>query len=308
MSAEWCLRIVTRREAGNVLSLELDDPSGAPLPAFEAGAHITVETAPKVWRQYSLYNDPAQRQRYSIAVLVTRHSRGGGIWLREHARPGMLLKARAPQNAFPLRQPAGPVMLLAGGIGITPLLAMARVCHQRGVECAFHYTGRPETLEVFTPLWQTEKLPALQQHEALPERWPDAVGRDWYLCGSDRFMTHARQRLLASGAQTQRIYQEVFTVEQREGDKGFWVEIVGRDAPVWVAPDQTMADALLAVGCDVALSCCAGACGSCGMALAGGVADHRDSYLSEAQRQAQNWILPCCSRALSDTLVIDPDG
>ncbi|WP_158782995.1 PDR/VanB family oxidoreductase [Pantoea sp. BAV 3049] len=312
------LRVTQRRDKGGVLLLELQAAEGGLLPPFTAGAHITLQLGNGLARQYSLYNSSAEQHRYCIAVLVTRHSRGGGSWLKEHALPGIVLWASPPLNNFPQgkgddplsRATTGPLpfeengitprLLLAGGIGITPLLAMAEVCSR---QFAFHYVGRSDTLSAFGSMEHF----GLQAHSAIDESLFTGLTAktEVYLCGNGAFMQAAREALAARGVGDERIFAESFSLALQEDEQGFWLEIAGEDRRIWVNGQQTMAEALIEAGYEVAISCGIGQCGSCALDIVEGEADHRDAFLTNEQKTAQRRVMPCCSRSLSPVLVID---
>lgn len=298
-SRTLALRVTQRVQNGGVLLLELRAVEGG-LSPFTAGAHIALHLGNGLVRQYSLYNSPMELHRYCIAVLVTRHSRGGGLWLQEHAYPGTVLLASGPVNNFPLASGDGPLLLLAGGIGITPLLAMAAVCARPFV---FHYVGRSETRSAFGSLAYL----SIQTHTVIEENLFCELTPQTrvYLCGSGAFMAAAREALAAHGVADERIFAESFSLSWRDLEQGFWLEIADDSRRIWVSGQQTMAEALIAAGYDVAISCGIGQCGSCVLDMVAGEADHRDSYLTDEQKAAQRRVMPCCSRSLSAVLVID---
>ncbi|MFM7009993.1 MAG: ferredoxin reductase, partial [Betaproteobacteria bacterium] len=135
-------------EAEGICSFELVSADGAPLPAFTAGAHIDVHLGAGLIRQYSLCNDPAERHRYCIAVLLETQSRGGSQAMHEKVQEGQALTISAPRNHFPLVA-AKHSLLIAGGIGITPILAMARTLHSQGATFELHYCGRSSSRMAF---------------------------------------------------------------------------------------------------------------------------------------------------------------
>lgn len=233
-------------------------------------------------------------------MLVTRHSRGGGNWLKENALLGTVLTASPPLNNFPQGSDENPRLLLAGGIGITPLLAMAEIGSR---QFAFHYVGRSETLSAFGG---TEHL-GLQVHSVVDENLFSELTpqTDVYLCGNGAFMQAAREALAAQGVGDERIFAESFSLALQEDEQGFWLEIADEDRRIWVSGQQTMAEALTEAGYEVAISCGIGQCGSCALDIVAGEADHRDIYLTDAQKAAQRRVMPCCSRARSAVLVVD---
>src|SRR5690606_12814496 len=137
-----------RQEAQDVVSLELVDPDGGALPAFTAGAHIDVHLPGGFIRQYSLLNDCLQTSRYLIGILREPQSRGGSMAVHDQVQAGDLLRISLPRNRFPL-VPAGRSLLFAGGIGITPLLCMARSLSAAGADFELHYSCRARDRAAF---------------------------------------------------------------------------------------------------------------------------------------------------------------
>ncbi|MEG2632600.1 MAG: ferredoxin reductase, partial [Comamonas sp.] len=151
MSALQVIVHSRRVEAEGICSFELVHPEGQALPAFSAGAHVDVHVAPGLVRQYSLCNDPATRDHYRIAVLREPQSRGGSVAMHEQVHEGQLLTISAPRNHFELAPGAARSLLLAGGIGITPIWAMAQALYSRGEDFALHYCGRSAARMAFVP-------------------------------------------------------------------------------------------------------------------------------------------------------------
>lgn len=301
--------------AARIRLFELVPAEGAPLPAFAAGAHVVVRLPSGTERHYSLCNDPSETHRYVIAVLREGEGRGGSREMHEAVPPGHVLTIAGPFNNFPLAPGAHSSLLVAGGIGITPILCMARALAAAGspFELVYLTRSREETafLNVLcaTPLVEHVRL----HHDGgLRERQFDLArllaepgGRHVYCCGPAGLMEAVRSRSAHWPADT--VHFEYFSgidTGPRDGDGAFTVSLARRGVSVEVAAGQSILDALLGAGIEVDHNCCEGVCGTCIVRSLEGEVDHRDSILSEAERKAGD-ITICCSRALGPRLVLD---
>jgi tetrachlorobenzoquinone reductase len=320
MSANTLLDLRVRAlrwEAEGILSIELDAPGDAPLPPFEAGAHIDLhlpDGGPV--RSYSLLNDPSERHRYQVAVHRHPASRGGSRWLHESLRCGQRLAVGTPRNNFPLDESAALSVLFAGGIGITPLLGMVRRLGAIGRPWRLHYASRGRAHAAFVP-----ELLALARSTGgeLSLHFDDERGGPLdlpglvaalpptahvYCCGPLP-MLEAFEQATAAWA-PERVHREYFTArESAATDGGFTVEAARSGRRVRVQPGQTILDALMGIGIEPMYSCREGICGTCEVGVIAGVPDPRDLVLTEAERAAGRRILVCCSGSKSDTLVLD---
>jgi vanillate O-demethylase ferredoxin subunit len=313
------LRVAARRlETPEIVTLVLTDPAGAELPAFSAGAHIDIEAAPGVVRQYSLLNDPAERHRYVVGILLDPASRGGSAAL--HRVPaGALVRIGGPRNHFELAEGAHETLLLAGGIGITPLLCMAGQLHTEGRKFALHYCTRAARSTAFlTELRQAPFAEHVHLHfddagdaqrlrlpEVLAGLAPDA---HVYVCGPGGFMGWCIEAASEAGISDARIHREFFKGQlpvAEAGDAVFCVQLASTGAVFAVAPEQTILQVLRGNGVSMPASCETGVCGTCLTGVLSGTPDHRDCYLTKAEQAAGDVILPCCSRAASALLVLD---
>ena len=306
-------------EAQDICSLELVPLDGHSLPAFTAGSHIDLHLPGGLVRQYSLCNDPGDAARYVVGVLRDAASRGGSAAVHEQLGEGQQITIGAPRNLFALH-PQRPArhLLLAGGIGITPLLAMARQLAREGADFELHYCARSRDRMAFADLLQSMPW-ASQVHLHLDGEAGkgslDMAGLlgtpqqdlHLYVCGPKGFMDAALGQARASGWDESRLHYEFFAGEaaQREGDAGFEVEIASTGQVVRVAPEQTVVQALAAIGVEVQTSCEQGVCGTCLTRVLSGEPEHRDMYLTEDEQAACDQFLPCCSRAKSPRLVLD---
>ncbi|AQV98396.1 oxidoreductase [Cupriavidus necator] len=312
------LRIAQRnRETDDIISLELRDPNGGELPPFEAGAHIDVHVAPGVVRQYSLCNAPSERHRYLIGVLRDPASRGGSVAIHERFEAGAVVEVSAPRNHFPLREGA-PGILIAGGIGVTPMLCMAEALHASGTGFTLHYCARSQDKAAFRS--RIERSPYRQQVAFHYDDQGDSqkldpgtlfaqVGGDdeIYVCGPSGFIEWVCRAAEQAGIPKQRVRYECFNAKpvDTSRDGAFDVRIASTGQVFHIPPDRSVTSVLLAAGIDIYTSCEEGTCGTCVTRLLEGEPDHRDVFLTDEEHACGNQFTPCCSRAKSSLLVLD---
>jgi vanillate O-demethylase ferredoxin subunit len=308
-----------REEAQDIVSFELMNPAGAPLPPFEAGSHLLVECAPGVVRSYSLCNPPVERHRYVLAVLREPESRGGSNAVHGQWRVGQTVRVSRPRNHFPLVADRGRVLLLAGGIGITPLLAMAEQLAAQGRPFELHYCTRSTARTAFAERIRSSAFaasvtfhhddgPAGQTFDAVRVIGAAAAGDHLYACGPSGFLSHVMGTAQRLGWPAAQLHQEVFQAEVPlavAGDTAFELVIANRGVSVQVPVGQTALEALRAAGIDVMSSCEQGVCGACLLGVTEGRPDHRDQYLTDGDRARNDCFTPCCSRSLTQRLVIE---
>lgn len=304
--------IVRRRndEADGVISLDLVDPGEAPLPMWEPGAHIDV-CVPDGTRQYSLAGDPADRHVYRVGVLLQADGRGGSKFVHENLRVGSRLKIRTPRNNFRFES-AGRYLFVAGGIGITPLLPMIASAHAQGLPWTLIYGGRTRRSMAFLDELAVygNRVRVVPQDECglldLDEIAQVRSDTHVYCCGPEPLLAAVER--VCEGWESKRLHLERFAAKDMETPQAcvaFEVECVDSGVTVTVPPEQSMLDALLARGIDLNFDCREGTCGSCELEVLDGVADHRDSILTAAERQEGKIIFPCVSRADGGRLVVD---
>lgn len=309
-----------QRAAQDILAFELEPEAGNALPPFTAGAHIDVELPGLPARQYSLCNAPGERHRYRIAVLKEPASRGGSLHLHEAVKVGDALTISAPKNHFELRPTPGRSLLMAGGIGVTPLLAMAQTLNAEGADWAMHYCARSADRMAFAEALSAAPFSAhlrfhLDDGAAAQRLDPEGLlaGRQpedqLYVCGPSGFIDWVMAAARAAGWPEAAIHREYFSasVEQRDGDSAFEIEIAPTGQRITVAAGQTALDALLAAGLDIPNSCTEGVCGMCMTPVLAGTPDHRDHFLTEGERALNDHFMPCCSRAKTPNLQIACD-
>ena len=302
----------------DISTFELVDVAGGPLPAFSAGSHIDVHLPNGITRQYSLCNDPAESHRYLLGVLRDPASRGGSQAMHELVKEGDTLQISAPRNHFPLAHEATHSLLLAGGIGVTPILCMAERLAIAGASFEMHYATRSLERTAFYERIQSaayapkvhfhfddgDQAQKLQLAALLQESKP---GVHLYVCGPKGFMDAVLSTARAQGWPEAQIHFEYFGAEvvKSADDGSFEVKLASSGKIVVVLADQTVVEALSAAGVSVLTSCEQGVCGTCLTRVIEGEPDHRDMYLTPEEQAANDQFMPCCSRSKSALLVLD---
>lgn len=305
-------------EAEGVCSFELKALDGAQLPAFTAGAHIDVHVAPGLTRQYSICNAPQERERYVIAVLHEPESRGGSRGMHTTVAEGSSISIGNPRNLFELDLTGDRYLLFAGGIGITPILAMAHTLLAMGKDFELHYCGRSiERLAFLDTLSQPPYKEHLHVHvnNGQPGQALDAEkvlarpsrGDQLYCCGPSGFMSHIENTAKAQGWDDLQIHREDFAAKPQvvEGDSSFEIELRQSGQVFEVPADKTALEILIENGIEIESSCEQGICGACVTRVIEGTPDHRDQYMNASEHSQNNCFTPCCSRAHSKRLVLD---
>jgi vanillate O-demethylase ferredoxin subunit len=317
-SPQWIEVEVLKRkdEASGIISLDLRALDGSVLPAFSPGAHIDVRTSSGLIRQYSLCNDAAEQHRYCLGVLLADDSRGGSQAVHAELHQGVRLAVGAPRNLFPLVDESRCIKLIAGGIGITPLLSMAYSLEREGRAFEFHVCARDQQRVSFRDelaQWPAQlKLHLNEESDAAcpafdPQRdiGEYQSGRFIYTCGPAGFMDYIRSSAQALGWPDDAIRMEHFGAEVAKDGDSFTVEARKSGLVVEVSGEQSIAEALQAAGINVPLSCEQGICGMCMTTVLEGEVEHRDMYLTDGEKAANDRMTICCSRATSARLVLD---
>jgi len=293
---------------------ELVDPRGRDLPRFAPGAHVEL-LAGGFLRRYSLWNDPAERRRYCIAVLREAASRGGSQHLHENVRVGDIVEVSPPRNNFPL-DPAGERhLLIAGGIGIAPIVSMVAELRRRVADFQVHYCTRSPERTAFrrelSPLAAEgrvrfhhdggDPVQGLDIAATLREPRP---GTHLYYCGPAPLMAAATEATRNWPAGT--VHCEYFTGMPEPvatENHPFRVQLAKSGGEYEVRAGETIAEVLQRHGVAVRTSCELGYCGTCLTPYVAGEPDHRDQVLEENGRQ--RYVLICCSRAKSPILILE---
>ena len=313
------VRVARKRdEADGICSLELLPMDGDVLPAFTAGAHIDVHLDHGLVRQYSLCNPPSEMQRYLIAVLRDPVSRGGSQAVHDLVKEGQVLEISSPKNHFPLAADGRQHLLLAGGIGVTPLMAMAEQLSADGADFALHYFARSASKAAFV-----DRFAASVFASRVHTHWDDApqdpplslatligkpqAGQHLYVCGPKGFMDAVLAAARAQSWTEDQLHCEFFggLVVHDASEAAFTVKLASSGLEILVGPEQTVVQALHKAGVDVPIACEQGVCGTCLTRVLSGVPDHKDLYLTPEEQAANDQFTPCCSRAKSTMLVLD---
>jgi ferredoxin-NADP reductase len=296
------------RESADIVSVELVDPSGTPLPAWEPGAHLDLQLVTRQQRQYSLCGDPADRHTYRIGVLREALSRGASMYIHDFLRVGSTVYARPPRNLFPL-VPAPRYLLLAAGIGITPILPMAARLAGTGAAWEMNYAVRDEQHLPFradiarlgdrVTVNSRERAGRLDLGKLLA---PPRPGTAVYACGPGRFIDAVEAAMAqwpAGSLHLERFEPKPITPRP---NAAFTVHCVRSDVTVEVPADRSMLQALTDHELPVTGSCLRGVCGSCAVRVVGGGVEHRDSLTTD---DATTVMYPCVSRATTARLAVD---
>ncbi len=316
---------MSRQGAGN-LAVTLVPASGGELPAFRAGAHVDVHLRDGLVRQYSIASSPNDRNSYLLCVRRASLSRGGSEHVHASIRVGDVLQISNPRNLFEL-QPAANHVLVAGGIGITPLLSMAHALDEAGTPFELHYYVASASDVAFARrlaqgfthghvrIYSDEEGKGPQACPPQTVLKPPTDSR-LYLCGPGGFMDFITDTALRNGWPQERIHREEFgpasnnSTPESGSTSGvtdsFEVRLTSSGRSFMVQPHQSIADVLLDAGVNVPISCGMGICGACLTTVVSGEVDHRDSVQSDGEKcAASQSIALCCSRSRSPLLVID---
>lgn len=306
------LRVTALRwEAKDVISLELQAQDESPLPGFTAGAHIDLHLANGISRSYSLLNDQRETHRYVVGVALDAVSRGGSRYIHQELRIGAILKVGGPRNHFPLVEASASHVLIAGGIGVTPMLAMLRRLAALGREVSFYYAVRERQRLAFAceisalcnPVFHVDAECGTPLD--LKKIIASHPGSEFYCCGPGPMLAAFEDT--TSTLPPERVHLEYFSAKKQENTvaTGFDVECRKSGKTVFVSPEISIADALMKAGINVPVSCCEGICGSCETAVLEGEVDHRDSVLTKSEQDSHKLMMLCVSRSKSDRLVLD---
>lgn len=314
MSMQARIRSV-RYEAEGILSFRLEPMPGAEFPPFTAGAHIDVTLGQRLVRSYSLLNDPAQRNVYEIAVQLDPGSRGGSRLIHAQWRAGQVIEISEPRNHFPLVEDARHSVLIAGGIGITPLLSMARFLDKSSLPYELHYFARNADNIAFA-----SELSVLhgriEQHlgldvEAVRARISTLLG-PWqfanhvYICGPGPMLELVRDTASDLGWPDEAIHFEYFqNTTEIDASSAFDVELARSAMTLHVPAGKTILEVMREAGLTVPSSCEQGACGTCLTTVIEGEVDHQDVYLNKTEKASNTCMMTCVSRAKGGRLVLD---
>jgi len=306
-----------RELAPRIRAYELRDPDGGVLPETQAGAHLQVPVSLQdgftAIRHYSICSNPKRRDIYEIAVLRNDDGNGGSTAVHTKFDIGQRLHCALPQNHFGLHVDNSPAVLIAGGIGITPIKPMAQTLRARGSALQIHYAARSYRDMAFGDRLQREfgddiKLYSSADGEhinvgqLLATAPADAI---FYICGPERLIDAVNTAATELNIDAQRIRYERFAAAPITDARPIQLELRRSGKQITVAADQSILDTMLDAGIDALYSCRNGSCRTCAVKLLDGEPDHRDSALSVGEREQQKMFCPCVSRAQGDSLVLD---
>lgn len=311
------VRVAVKRRwqsALDVTGLELA-PLGGHLPTFQPGAHIDLHLPNGLVRQYSITNGPGELTSYVIGVKREVESRGGSAAITESLREGDVLAVSEPRNNFPLRRDAVRTTFIAGGIGLTPLLSMARALRRQGLAFDFHAFARSEGHLPFRQelsalgegvSWYYGLGPTETARELRRILGPYSFARHVYICGPGPMLELARGLATALGWPDEAVHYEYFkNTHEIDTSSSFTVELARSALSLGVPAGKSILAVLRENGVDAPSSCEQGACGTCLTRVLEGEVDHQDVYLNATEKAAGNVMMTCVSRAKSARLVLD---
>jgi vanillate O-demethylase ferredoxin subunit len=317
-TSAW-LEVVVRRVApagGGVLVIDLAHPTGAALPPFTPGAHVALRCGPDIVRHYSLCGPADAPAIYRLGVKVEPESRGGSAWVRDNVAPGARAVISLPRNNFPLATGRADYLFVSGGIGITPILPMLEALRASGQRARLvHLCRSPGEMAFEDVLRDIASFHDVHLHfDSVAGAFFDVEGEldrtraqtEVYCCGPTPLMdlVHA---YAARHARVERYHFEFFNASpEPDAARSQFVVVLastGREIPV--GADESILSALRDAGLSLESECEEGVCGTCAVRVLAGTPEHRDHYLTDAERAANDVILPCISRSQSASLTLD---
>lgn len=303
-------------EATGICSFEFADPGGSVLPGFSAGSHVDVHLPNGLTRQYSLCNDPLDKHRYVIGVLRDPESRGGSIAMHDTLNLGDTVEISLPKNHFPLAHGGRHSLLIAGGIGVTPILCMAERLFNIGADFTMHYCVRsPDRAAFMDRIRQSAYSGRVHLHiseqgqrldfRALLSQCDPAT--HIYVCGPAGFMDAVLAAAKDLAWPETQIHREYFEAAGHDTslDRPFDVKIASTGRIIHIPRDKSVTAVLAACGIDIPTSCSEGVCATCLTHVLEGEIEHNDMVLNAEQRAKNDQFMPCCSRARGTLLVLD---
>jgi len=303
-----------RREALHIVSLELRPRAEEALPAFEPGAHIDLHLTPDLVRSYSLLNPCTEGDRYRIAVLNDRNSRGGSRHVHERLTVGSMLDISPPRNHFPLNPDASRSVLVAGGIGITPILAMHERLAALNKPASLLYCARSRSEAAFCDRFapSSEVRFHFDEEQGRPPDLRELLSReaadcDFYCCGPAPMIAAFERSCEELGFR--KVHVERFAADATAAvsrqQHPYTVTLARTGRTIAVPPGVALLDALHEAGIDADCACREGLCGACETRVLGGIPAHRDSVLSREERASNRTMMVCVSGCVDEHLVLD---
>ncbi len=305
-----------RQIATNVRAYEFRDPERKRLPKVTAGSHIKMPVildGKLQWRHYSIATNPARQDAYEIAVLKEEDGSGGSAYIHEHYQLGHTIMTTQPENHFELHADNRPAVLIAGGIGITPIKAMAHDLKARGINMHFHYAGRSRWDMPYRDRLQREfgsqisiyikdEDQRMNLNKIMSEASPDSL---FYICGPQRLIDAALDTARELGITDDRVRYERFSATELVDAKPVTLELTRSGKTIEVPADKSLLDAMLEQDVQIPFSCKSGNCKTCAVKVIDGEAEHHDSALTAHERVTEQKMCPCVSRAKTSKLVLD---
>lgn len=305
-----------RQLTPGVRAYEFRSATGDDLPIVNAGAHLKVpilmQDATTQIRHYSICSNPSRRDVYEIAVLKEENGRGGSQRIHEMIELGMIFHCAKPENYFQLEKNIKPVLLIAGGIGITAIKPMAQTLAAQNIQFELHYAGRSQIQMAFCNRLECEfgeKFHAYYSDENnrldIEQCLLNApVDSDIYVCGPQRLIDAVYSSAQTLGIEKYRLHAERFSSAEKESDKSFNVQLLSSKKTLVVSASESVLEAMEDAGVRVEFDCRVGNCGMCAVKVIEGNVEHRDNVLSDIDK-AEGFMCVCVSRAMSETLVLD---
>lgn len=301
--------------ARDIRALRLEAVGDQVLPSGQPGAHIDVALPNGLIRQYSLINAPGETDSYIIGVKRTPDSQGGSETIHGVLREGDALAVSLPRNNFPLRRDRARTVLIAGGIGITPLLAMSQTLKHYSLNSELHYFVTSDDDVAFE-----DRIEQLENVRIIPGLDPEQTGQEienilatlpdsdfqLYICGPPPMLDVVRDKASEAGLPSERVSFEYFRNDQEIDDSSEFEIVLARSVMnLTVKAGTTVLETLREAGVAMASSCEQGACGTCQVTVIDGEPDHQDVYLSDEEKQSGNCMMTCVSRSLTPQLTLD---
>ncbi|MDA9207709.1 PDR/VanB family oxidoreductase [Octadecabacter sp.] len=302
-------------DRGDIARIRLTPQDGQIAP-FTAGGHIDLYLPDvDMWRQYSLCSDPVETEFYEIGVLKDAHSRGGSTAVHRLAVKGASFTIEGPRNHFELDETASHTVLLGGGIGVTPMIAMAKRLHALGKDFVLHYCTRSEDVTAFKGdldacdfadkvIYHFDDQDGAQRLDPARDLPAPHADTHLYVCGPQGFMDWVISTAKEAGHTTQNVHLEYFSANVDVSGDTFEVNCAQSGISITIGPDDTIAKALAKEGIKIDVKCEEGVCGTCITDVLDGQIDHRDQFLTDEEREDGDQMCVCCSRG-KGKLVLD---
>jgi tetrachlorobenzoquinone reductase len=291
-------------------------PEGMSLPAYQPGAHIDIHLPNGLVRQFSLLNPAESPDSYVVAIKLDPASRGGSRFIFEQLQVGQTLKISAPRNNFPLVEGGEPIVLFAGGIGITPIWCMAQQLDAQARDWKLYYSCRSRADMAFLALLEKFGPQRVHLHfdDEADGKFLDLAAAiaaapadaHLYCCGPNPMLTAFQAA--TSGRPSGRVHVEYFTPKEEAASGklgGFWVELARSGEEYFIPEGRKILEVLYEAGVDVDYSCELGICGECVTRVISGIPEHHDSVLSEEEQAANEKVMICCAGCKTERLVLD---